>query len=197
MKTLRALGRMAPIALTLAIMAPASQAVEEESYWYASGDPSVPDGQLWVNSAGECWQSAYPDGPTNLPPCVVDVVPEEVTVRLNFEFDKYQVPETVVNKEEIVKIDEYIDRVKATPQTEYVTLVGHTDAKGSDEYNMALGQRRADAVRNYIIAQGYPAENVAPAESMGKRELLPDYSPFSVEQRRVVIKKTDTVSRPR
>jgi hypothetical protein len=42
---------------------------------------------------------------------------------------------------------------------------------------MALGQRRADAVRNYIITQGYPAQNVAPAESRGKRELLADYPP--------------------
>jgi len=163
----------------------------EESYWYASGDPTVPDGQLWVNSAGECWQSAYPDGPNNLPPCEREVVPESITVALNFEFDKYIVPDTVVNPEELVLIDEYIQKVKSTPANEYVTIVGHTDAKGSDEYNMALGQRRADAVRDYFIAQGYPAQDLAPAESLGKRDLLPDVDPFSVLQRRVVINKTD------
>ena len=191
MKTLRALGRAAPLALTIAIMAPGVQALEEESYWYASGDPSVPDGQLWVNSYGECWQSAYPDGPTNLPPCVVASVPAEVTVKINFEFDKYLVPDNVVNREVVAEIDEYIANVQATPETEYVTVIGHTDAQGSDEYNMALGQRRADAVRSYIVAQGYPAENLGPAESRGKRELLPDVNPFSVEQRRVVLTKTD------
>ena len=163
----------------------------EESYWYASGDPTVPDGQLWVNSAGECWQSAYPDGPDNLPPCMEEVVPESITVALNFEFDKYIVPDTVVNTEMLVEIDDYIEKVKSTPADEYVTIVGHTDAKGSDEYNMALGQRRADAVRDYFIAQGYPAQDLAPAESMGKRDLLPDVDPFSVLQRRVVINKTD------
>jgi OOP family OmpA-OmpF porin len=188
-KTLRALGRAAPFVLAMAIMAPSAQALEE-SYWYASGDPTVPDGQLWVNSYGECWQSEYPDGPTNLPPCGV-VVPEEVTVHLNFEFDKYRVPENVVNREEVAKIDDYIQKVKASPQQEYVTLVGHTDAKGSFEYNDALGMRRADAVREYIIAQGYPADQVAPAESRGKRDLIPDVDPFSVEQRRVVITKKD------
>ena len=72
-----------------------------------------------------------------------------------------------------------------------VTVTGHTDVKGSDAYNMALGQRRADAVRNYIIAQGYPAQNVNPAESRGKRELLPEYPADSVQQRRVVLTKTD------
>ena len=188
MKTLRALGRAAPVALTFALMASSAQALDDESYWYASGDPTVPDGQLWTTSYGECWQSAYPDGPTNLPPCVS--VPEEVTVKINFEFDKYMVPENVVNREVVAEIDEYIATVKATPEEEYVTVVGHTDAKGSDEYNMALGERRADAVRTYIIAQGYPAENLAPAETRGKRDLLPDVDPFSVEQRRVVLTKT-------
>jgi len=189
MKTLRALGRAAPVALTIAIMAPSAHALEQESYWYAAGDPTVPNGQLWVTSYGECWQSAYPDGPNNLPPCAV--VPEEVTLRLEFEFDKYNM-ENVVNREEVAKIDDYIAQVKATPVTEYVTVTGHTDAKGSDEYNMALGQRRADTVREYIISQGYPAENVAPAESRGKRELLPEYSPYDLEQRRVVLTKTDS-----
>jgi OOP family OmpA-OmpF porin len=188
-KTLRAVSRVLPAALALAIMAPSANALEEESYWYASGDPTVPDGQLWVTSYGECWQSAYPDGPNNLPPCAV---PQEVTVRLNFEFDKYRVPDNVVNPEEVAKIDDYIDSLEATPATETVTVVGHTDAKGSDEYNMALGQRRADAVRDYIIRRGYPEANVAPAQSAGERELIPGVDPFSVEQRRVVLTKTDT-----
>jgi len=188
LQTLGALGHAAPLALSIAIMAPGVQA-QDETYWYASGDPAVPDGQLWVNSYGECWGSQ--DGPTNLPPCVAEVVPPEVTVKVNFEFDKYVVPDNVVNREVVSEIDDYIAKVQATPQKEYVTVIGHTDAKGSDEYNMELGQRRADAVRSYIIAQGYPAENVGPAESRGERELLPDYDPFSVEQRRVVLTKTD------
>ncbi len=186
--------RAAALALSVALSFGVSTAIAddfEDSYWYASGDPSVPDGQLWTTSDGECWQSAYPDGPNNLPPCQVDVVPESITVALNFEFDKYIVPDYVVNREVLVEIDDYIDKVQATPAEEYVTIVGHTDAKGSDEYNMALGMRRADAVRSYFIAQGYPERNLAPAESEGKRVLLPDVDPFSVLQRRVVINKTD------
>jgi OOP family OmpA-OmpF porin len=192
--TLRALGRVAPIALAVAIMAPAAQAGDQDSFWFAAGDRSLTEGQLWVYSAGECWQSAYPDGPNNLPPCAAKVVvAEEVTVRLNFEFDKYEVPTYVVNKEEIARIDDYIRDIQSTPETERVTVVGHTDAVGSDAYNMALGQRRADAVRSYIITQGYPAQHVAPAESRGKRELLADYPPDSVQQRRVVMHKTDVL----
>jgi hypothetical protein len=127
-KTLRALGRVAPIALAVAMMAPATQAVEQQdSFWFAAGDRSFPEGQLWVNSAGECWQSAYPDGPKNLPPCAAPkvVVAESVTVRLNFEFDKYEVPRYVVNKEEVALIDQYIRDIQATPETEVVTVTGH------------------------------------------------------------------------
>jgi OOP family OmpA-OmpF porin len=188
-KGLASLRALAAVGLTIAVSAPVADQHMDQTYWYASGDPSVPDGQLWANSYGECWQSEPPDGPTNLPPC--QVIPEEVTVRLMFEFDKYMVPGDVVNKEEIAKIDDYISQLQATPPQEVVTIVGHTDAKGTDEYNMALGLRRADAVRDYIIARGYPADHVAPAESMGEREMIPGVDPYSVEQRRVVLTKTE------
>lgn len=190
MKNIVSIRALAAFALAIAISAPVAGQNMEESYWFASGDPSVPDGQLWANSYGECWQSTPPDGPTNLPPCVV-AVPEEVTVSINFEFDKYEVPETVVNREVLADVDDYVAQVQMTPEQEYITVVGHTDAKGSDEYNMVLGQRRADAVRDYMIEQGYPAENMAPAVSEGKRDLLPGVDPYSVLQRRVVLTKTD------
>jgi OmpA-OmpF porin, OOP family len=159
----------------------------EESYWYASGDPTVPDGQLWVNSAGECWQSAYPDGPTNLPPCVA-AVPEEFTLRLNFEFDKYVVPDNVVNPDELARLDQYIADVKATPADEYLTVVGHTDIKGSEAYNYTLGMNRATSVRDYMIREGISPDRIAPPESRGKLDMLPDFAPDSVFQRRVVIR---------
>jgi OOP family OmpA-OmpF porin len=186
MKSYAPMRAMAAAVLAFAVTSPNAQGPVDDALWYAAGDATVPNGQAWVTSYGECWSSVF--GPTNLPPCSI---PEEVTVRLNFEFDKFMVPENVVNTEEIAKIDEYIDQLESTPENEVVTVVGHTDAKGSDEYNMALGQRRADAVRDYIIRRGYPEEHVAPAESRGKRDLLPNLDPFSLDQRRVVLTKTD------
>lgn len=136
---------------------------------------------------GDCWEDP---NSKRLPECGTRV-PDEISVKLLFEFDRYVVPDTVVNRWVLATIDSYIDKVKRSPAQEYVTIVGHTDAKGSDAYNMALGMRRATAVRNYFIAQGYPESLLAPAKSRGKRDLLPQYSPFSVEQRRVVITKID------
>ncbi|MGP4717322.1 peptidoglycan-associated lipoprotein Pal [Psychrobacter sp. T6-6] len=41
-----------------------------------------------------------------------------------------------------------------------VVIAGHTDERGSREYNMALGERRAQAARNYLAAQGVTANNI-------------------------------------
>ena len=41
-----------------------------------------------------------------------------------------------------------------------VDVVGHTDSKGSDEYNDALGLRRADAVASVLVYLGFPSEAV-------------------------------------
>jgi OOP family OmpA-OmpF porin len=186
-KALQLLRLTAPVALAAALAAPTAHAIEQENYWYADGDPTVPKGQLWVNSAGECWQSE--EGPTNLPPCAVKAVPKEFDVRLNFEFDKYRM-ENIVNDNELRRLDDYIAEVKSTPAEEKLTVVGHTDAKGSEAYNYALGQRRADTVRDYMISKGIPAQDVAPAESRGKLDMLPGVDPYSVEQRRATIKAT-------
>ena len=41
-----------------------------------------------------------------------------------------------------------------------VTIEGHCDERGTREYNLALGERRANAARQYLIAQGVPAARI-------------------------------------
>jgi len=41
-----------------------------------------------------------------------------------------------------------------------VDVIGHTDAKGTDEYNWGLGQRRAEAVSSVLVFLGFPSEAV-------------------------------------
>ena len=40
------------------------------------------------------------------------------------------------------------------------TIEGHADERGTREYNLALGARRASAVRDYMIARGIPANRM-------------------------------------
>ncbi|MGQ0677076.1 MAG: peptidoglycan-associated lipoprotein Pal, partial [Rhodospirillales bacterium] len=41
-----------------------------------------------------------------------------------------------------------------------ITVEGHCDERGTREYNLALGERRATAVKNYLVALGIPASRV-------------------------------------
>jgi peptidoglycan-associated lipoprotein len=51
------------------------------------------------------------------------------------------------------------DFLKNYPQ-QHVTIEGHCDERGSTEYNLALGDRRANAVKQYLVGLGIPAGNL-------------------------------------
>ena len=52
-----------------------------------------------------------------------------------------------------------------------VTIEGHADARGTNEYNLALGQRRANAVRDYLVGLGIAADRMV-VVSKGEEELV-------------------------
>lgn len=51
-----------------------------------------------------------------------------------------------------------------------VNFTGYCDERGSEEYNMALGQRRADAVRRYMVNLGVQSRMISGTNSRGKTE---------------------------
>jgi peptidoglycan-associated lipoprotein len=52
-----------------------------------------------------------------------------------------------------------------------VTVEGHADARGTNEYNLALGERRASAVRDYLVSLGIAGDRIL-AVSKGEEEPL-------------------------
>ncbi len=60
------------------------------------------------------------------------------------------------------------DFLKAYPNTR-ITIEGHCDERGSTEYNLALGQRRANAVKEYLVSLGIPADHLS-TTSWGKEK---------------------------
>ena len=59
------------------------------------------------------------------------------------------------------KLNQVAEALKASEQQ--ITIEGHTDSVGSDTENQGLSQRRADAVREYLVSRGIPAERIRAA----------------------------------
>jgi peptidoglycan-associated lipoprotein len=71
-----------------------------------------------------------------------------------FDFDR-----SAVRASERVRVEEVAAYLKGQP-THMVQIEGHCDERGTEEYNRALGERRALAVREYLINAGVGAERV-------------------------------------
>lgn len=80
---------------------------------------------------------------------------------INFAFDKSAIRET-----DKPKLQAVADFLKANPQAK-VQLEGHCDERGTIEYNLALGERRAHAAKSYLTGLGV-AEDRLSTISYGK-----------------------------
>jgi outer membrane protein OmpA-like peptidoglycan-associated protein len=86
---------------------------------------------------------------------------------------------------------EYFDAanvyIKHYPQT-VVSIIGHTDAEGTQEYNMALGLRRAQTMKKYFESKGLEPSKIK-LESKGENEPANDNSTESgrASNRRTVV----------
>jgi OmpA-OmpF porin, OOP family len=68
------------------------------------------------------------------------------------------------------KLDEIASMMNANPQIPTVTVSGHTDRLGTDQYNQSLSQRRAAAVKAYLVKQGVAANRI---NAVGRGEKQP------------------------
>jgi outer membrane protein OmpA-like peptidoglycan-associated protein len=66
-----------------------------------------------------------------------------------------------------------VAEVLLTTRERDLTVEGHTDSRGSDSDNMNLSQRRADAVRDYLVLRGYEADRIR-AKGLGEGQPVAD-----------------------
>ncbi|CRL59684.1 MULTISPECIES: peptidoglycan-associated lipoprotein Pal [Proteus] len=72
-----------------------------------------------------------------------------------FGFDKYDISSDYANL-----LDAHAAFLRANPSVR-ITVEGHADERGTPEYNIALGERRANAVKMYLQGKGVSAEQLS------------------------------------
>ena len=79
---------------------------------------------------------------------------------MHFDFDRY-----TLRPEATRMLDEAVKAMQADT-TLRLTLEGHTCNIGTAEYNLALGERRANAVRDYLSSRGIAADRLKPSATV-------------------------------
>jgi OOP family OmpA-OmpF porin len=130
-----------------------------------------PYGAVWKNGTNElCWRNAFWTPATGIPGCdgvpVAQVTrppapaptPTATKVVFNadtfFDFDK-----ATLKPEGKQLLDQVAQQAQAT-DLETIIAVGHTDSIGSVAYNQKLSERRAAAVKAYLVGKGIDANRV-------------------------------------
>lgn len=168
-----------------------SDAPIAQGYWQDSNRHIVKDNYK------ECWRTGYwtpamanaecdpslvkkppvvaakkPDTVPAQPLIPPDVGPAKPALRVTiqaetlFDFDK-----AVLRGEGKKTLDdEVVTKMKEHPEVEVILVSGYADRIGSEKYNQKLSERRADAVKAYIVDQGVDTSRV---ETVGKGEADP------------------------
>ena len=114
-----------------------------------------------------CTTPPAPPTPPVTPPPELPPTPLRLRVPRNIHFALDQSTISPASARVLDKIAEVLQTYPVLT----VDIEGHTDPRASDAYNIALGQRRAIAARNYLIRQGIAAERMT-IRSFGERRLL-------------------------
>ena len=157
------------VALVASGTAMASEAHTKHGYVVSSQSQEVVR-----NNYGECWKSTYFDKETQGriecgDAVAVEQAPEyaEETVSLSaktlFGFDK-----DILRPEAKESLNALAQRL-SNSNVESVRVEGHTDFMGSEQYNQALSERRANVVANYLVNQGV-ASNKISAVGLGESQ---------------------------
>jgi len=116
------------------------------------------------------------------PPPVVEPEPEpEPPPRVELKEDKIEIHEKVqfeYNSANILEVshsllNEVADVIKKTPRIKKIQVEGHASSDGADDYNLRLSDKRAKAVRAYLITQGVSKDKLV-AKGFGETKPIAD-----------------------
>lgn len=173
--------------------APPVHAQQASAYWTDSSS------NVWRNAYGECWRAGYWTPALATAACDPDLLPKPVAAApppppvakapppapapaptprkvvptmdkfttsadTLFDFDK-----SALKPEGRATLDNLVEKLKPV-DVEVIIAVGHTDSIGTHAYNQKLSERRAAAVKDYLVGRGIDAGRI---QASGKGETQP------------------------
>jgi peptidoglycan-associated lipoprotein len=101
-----------------------------------------------------------------------------LTTRIHFDFDKSN-----IRPGDAAILDSKIAILQANPGVS-ISITGNCDERGSDEYNLALGNRRALAAKEYLVNRGISADRITTASNGEENPVNPGHNEDAWAQNR-------------
>jgi peptidoglycan-associated lipoprotein len=108
-----------------------------------------------------------PPPPPPPPPATLKV---EQLLTVYFDFDKFN-----LRSDARASLDKDVALLKEFPDA-IIKLEGHCDERGTVEYNIALGEKRADAVATYLVNNGIAANRISTISYGKERPVDPNHT---------------------
>ncbi len=149
-------GQPAPRAAETPVTQPAAPAERPAQPAPAAAAPGAPGAAPAAPAPGRpgAPPAAAAPGAPGAPPAAA-VVPASPLKDVFFDFDKYNIKD-----DQKAALNDNITWMKANANAK-ITIEGHCDERGTVEYNLGLGERRAKATKDYMVAAGIAADRVA------------------------------------
>jgi outer membrane protein OmpA-like peptidoglycan-associated protein len=105
----------------------------------------------------------------------------QILKQVEFEFDRW----TILPRSYPI-LDEVVRLLRANPEIKLVSIEGHTDNQGTDEYNERLSVNRAEAVKNYVTNKGVEPQRLTSSGFGSRRPLATNDTPEGRQRNRRV-----------
>ncbi|HSB82592.1 MAG TPA: peptidoglycan-associated lipoprotein Pal [Candidatus Methylomirabilis sp.] len=94
------------------------------------------------------------------PPAEAPVKPAPAVAESHLKDIFFKFDDATILPNQKTPLDEDVAWLKAHPEVK-ATIAGNCDERGTEEYNLALGERRADVVKNYLVAAGIATDRIS------------------------------------
>lgn len=147
-------------------------------WWPTEAASNTDDGELWGNRGivYHVYAKAATPDPAPATPAPAAPGPDvakrtAINASVLFDFDK-----SVLKPEGKMELDKVVGELKKYPK-DTIEVSGHTCNVGEDAYNMGLGQRRADAVKKYLVDNGIDAGRITTVSLGETKPAVPNDTP--------------------